>query len=367
MKTVTVQEICSILEAFAPLSLQESYDNAGLIVGSRQRIVSGILLCTDVTEAVMDEAISTDCNLIVAHHPLIFKGLTKITGNDYIQRTVIKAIKHDIAIYAAHTNFDSVMQGVNRKICDRIGLSECAILSPAQNQLLKLVVFVPVAVADRVRQALFDAGAGKIGNYGSCSFNGDGTGTFLAGEAARPFAGNIGEMHHEPEIRIETIVPRHLQNSVQHAMMQAHPYEEPAFDWIPLTNTWSQTGFGMIGTLPSPEDEQTFLQRLKSAFHVFCIRHSPLLGKPLQRVAVCGGAGAFLLGDALRAHADIFVSADFKYHDFFGTEDHIVIADIGHYESEQFTKEIFLEEIRKKLPTFAVRFPTCKTNPVNYV
>ncbi|MBP1640064.1 MAG: hypothetical protein H6Q17_1647 [Bacteroidetes bacterium] len=362
-----IQDICSVLEDFAPLTLQESYDNAGLQVGKRTDVIHGILLCIDVTEAVVEEAIRYNCNLIISHHPLIFKGLKKITGDDYVQRSVIKAIQNDINIYSSHTNMDSVAEGVNGRIAQKIGLTGCRILAPMAKQLLKLVTFVPVAHADRLRETLFVAGAGHIGNYDACSYNNEGLGTFRAGEGCNPFVGKIDELHREPEIRIEVVVPVYLKFKVQEALIAAHPYEEPAFDWIPLANEWTQTGMGMIGQLAEPEEETEFLKRIKTIFRVGAIRHTSLRGQPIKTVAVCGGSGASLLNTAIRAKADIFVSADFKYHDFFGAENRIIVADIGHYESEQFTKEIFFEQIQKKLPTFAVRFAECNTNPVNYL
>jgi dinuclear metal center YbgI/SA1388 family protein len=364
---MTVQDICQTLEDFAPLALQESYDNAGLQVGERTQTITGILLSIDVTEAVVDEAIRHNCNMIVAHHPLIFRGLKRLSGDDYVQRCVIKAIRNNIAIYAAHTNLDSVADGVNGRIAQKIGLEHCRVLAPVSGQLVKLVTFVPSAEADKLRNALFDAGAGRIGNYDSCSYNGEGFGTFRAGEGCHPFVGKIGTLHHESEMRMEVIVPAYLQREVQQALLSSHPYEEPAFDWIPLSNDWSQAGMGMIGNLPQPEEETFFLKRLKSVFKVGVIRHTALRKKPVKTVAVCGGSGASLLGVAIRAKADVFISADFKYHDFFGAENRMVVADIGHYESEQYTKEIFFEQIQKKLPTFAIRFSACNTNPVNYL
>ena len=362
-----IHDICSLLEDFAPLSLQESYDNAGLLIGSRHREIKGVLLCIDVTESVVKEAITTGCNLIVSHHPLIFKGLKRITEDDYVQRCVILAIQNDIAIYAAHTNMDSVLHGVNGKICEKIGLIDCRILAPLNDRLLKLVTFVPNSATSQVREALFAAGAGQIGNYDNCSYNSEGFGTFRAHEGCHPFVGELNELHREPETRIEVIVPSYLKPQVQQALISAHPYEEPAFDWIPLDNIWQQAGMGMVGKLPDPEEESALLQRIKALFNAGAIRHTALRGKPAKTIAVCGGAGASLLSTAIRAKADLFISADFKYHDFFGAENRILVADIGHYESEQFTKEIFFEQIQKKLPTFAVRFSECNTNPVNYL
>ena len=362
-----IKDICNIIENVAPLALQESYDNAGLLVGSAQMDVSGILLCIDITEAVIDEAIGKNCNLIISHHPLIFSGLKRLTGQNETQRCVAKAIKNDIAIYSAHTNIDNVLQGVNGKIAEKIGLTNTRILQPKSDILLKLITFVPHEHAEKVRNALFEAGAGQIGNYDACSYNLEGFGTFRAGEQANPFVGHSGEIHTEPEMRIELILPVFLKNKVLGALFKAHPYEEPAFDFIPLKNTWKEAGAGIVGELQEAENESDFLLRLKKIFDLKVIRHTGFSGKKIKRVAVCGGSGSELLKDALRVDADVFISGDFKYHEFFNAENQILIADIGHYESEQFTKEVFYDIITKKLPTFAVRISETNTNPINYL
>lgn len=363
----TVQSICQLIEQVAPPALQEGYDNAGLQVGCPHMEVRGVLLCIDVTEAVVAEAVAKGCNLIVSHHPLLFGGLKRLTGQSEVQRCVMEAVKHDIAIYSAHTNLDNVLPGVNGKIAAKIGLRHVRILQPKADALLKLATYVPVAQADGVRQALFEAGAGCIGRYDACSYNVDGVGTFRPGEGTHPFAGTPGTLHREAETRVEVILPRHLMPQAVVALQAAHPYEEPAFDLIPLANDWAQAGAGIVGELPEAEAETAFLLRLKDLFHVSAIRHTKLLGKPVRRVAVCGGAGSSFLRDALRAGADVFVSADFKYHDFFAAEGRILVADIGHYESEQFTKDIFYEIIRKKMPNFAIQISAVNTNPINYL
>ena len=364
---MTVQSICKLIEDAAPLALQESWDNAGLLVGSAQMDVSGILLCIDITEKVLDEAIRKNCNLIISHHPLIFSGLKRLSGQNETQRCAIKAIKNDIAIYAAHTNIDNVLHGVNGKIAEKMGLLNTRILQPKQNILLKLVVFVPNEQAEKMRTALFEAGAGHIGNYDSCSYSTEGLGTFRANEQANPFVGSRGELHSEPETRLELIFPEYLKNKVLSVLLKTHPYEEPAFDFIPLANSWEQAGSGIVGDLPEAENEEDFLLRLKKVFGLQMLRHTDFLGKKIKRVAVCGGAGSSFLNDALRENADVFISGDFKYHEFFAAENKILIADIGHYESEQFTKEIFYEIITKKLPTFAIQISDTKTNPINYL
>ena len=361
-----IKDITTEIEKFAPLSYQEDYDNSGLIVGNSEWSCSAILLAIDVTENVIDEAVQKGANLIVAHHPIVFSGLKKITGRNYVERSVIKAIKNDVAIYAAHTNIDSVIQGVNHKICDKLGLKGCKILSPAKGQLKKLVTFVPDSHIEKVRKAVFDAGAGHIGNYDSCSYNLEGMGSFRALEGTNPFVGEKGQIHFEKEIRFETIFPKNRQKEIIRALLANHPYEEVAYDVYLLDNEFNQVGAGMIGQLETPVTEKKFLQNLKQVFNVKAIRHTSFLGKNIQKVAVCGGAGSFLLQNAINQNADVFISGDFKYHQFFDAEKKILIADIGHYESEQFTKEIFYDILIKKLPNFAIYFSEINTNPVYY-
>lgn len=362
-----VKDISNIIESFAPLALQESYDNAGLLVGSSSMEVNGVLLCLDVTEEVIEEAISLKTNLIISHHPLIFDRLKKITGQNAEQRCVIKAIKNDIAIYAAHTNIDNVLEGVNGKIADKIGLINRRILQPKQGSLLKLATFVPKLHVQRVREAIFEAGGGAIGNYDACSFNVEGYGSFRPNSNAHPFVGELNKIHYEDEVKIEVILPDFIQDKVVNSMIIAHPYEEPAYDLIPLNNSNKAVGAGILGELPEPVDEKEFLDRIKKILNISVIRHTNFLGNKIKNVAICGGAGSFLLQDAIIAGADIFISADFKYHEFFKAENKILIADAGHFETEQFTKEIFYEIIQKKLPTFAVHISKINTNPIIYL
>jgi len=362
-----IKQITQYFESFAPLSFQESYDNAGLIIGNSNDEISGILITLDVTEEIIEEAISKNLNLIVAHHPVIFGGLKKLNRKNYIERCVAKAIKNDIAIYAAHTNLDSVIGGVNSKICEKLNLQNCRILSPTSNFLKKLVTFVPESSAEKVREVLFTAGAGHIGNYDSCSFNLSGTGSFRGNEQTNPFVGEKNKLHFEPEVRIETIFPKHLQAKLIQALLKAHPYEEVAYDIYPLDNEYSQVGIGMIGELSDPMNELEFLQKLKETFNCQVVKHTALTGKPIQKVAVCGGSGSSYLNMAKAQKADIFISGDFKYHQFFDAEQQIIIADIGHYESEQFTKEVFYELLTKNFPKFAVRLSDINTNPVSYL
>lgn len=361
-----IKDLTRFLEGIAPLALQESYDNSGLLVGDPETEVTQVLIALDCTEDVVDEAIREGCNLIITHHPIIFKGLKRLTGANYIERVVIKAIRHGIALYAIHTNLDNVTGGVNSKIADKLGLEAQAILSPKQDTLKKLVVFVPRSHVEQVRQSLFDAGAGQIGNYDQCSFNAAGYGTFRAGQAAQPHVGEIGEQHREEETRIEVIFPVHLERHIILSMYEAHPYEEVAYDLYRLENVHREIGSGMIGNLPAALEPLEFLELLKQNLGAKIIRHTALPDRPIQRVAVCGGSGGFLLKDAIRSGADVFVTADYKYHEFFDADGKILIADVGHFESEQFTQELLLEIIQKKFPTFAVRLTGIDTNPINY-
>lgn len=361
-----IKDITNFLEEFAPLSLQESYDNSGLITGNSSDELTGVLITLDTIEEVVDEAIKLNCNMIVSHHPIIFSGLKKITGKNYVERTVIKAIKNDIAIYAVHTNADNVFWGVNSVICKKLRLKNCKILSPVKNKLKKIVTFVPQKDIDNVRNAIFEAGAGNIGNYDNCSFNSEGKGTFRANENANPYVGKLNELHFEKEIRIETVFPAYLENKIVNSLLKSHPYEEVAYDIYSLDNKLDIAGAGMIGELENEEDEKLFLQKLKDIFKVPIIRHTKLLNKNIKKVALCGGAGSFLLKNAIAAHADIFISGDFKYHEFFDAENRIIIADIGHFESEQYTKELFYEILTKKFNNFACFLSEINTNQVNY-
>ena len=355
-----------MLERFAPLSFQESYDNSGLQVGDPDAELTGVLITLDVTEKVLKEAIDMGFNMVVSHHPLIFHPLRSITGRNSTERLVRRAIRNDIAIYSGHTNFDAVSGGVSTTMANRLGLVHQRVLDPIRGVLKKLVVFVPVDHLDAVRTAMFDAGAGHIGAYDRCSFNLDGTGTFRGSEDANPFVGEKGLLHQEPETRVETIVPAHRVDRVIGAMIEAHPYEEVAYDVYPLDNALDSAGMGLIGELEDPVGEEVFLNFVRDRFGAEVIRHSALLGRPVSTVALCGGAGSFLLKKAISAGADVFVTGDFKYHQFFDAEGKIVVMDIGHYESEQFTRELFYDLISKNFPKFAVRLAETDTNPINY-
>ncbi|MBK6345744.1 MAG: Nif3-like dinuclear metal center hexameric protein [Bacteroidales bacterium] len=362
-----LNEIIQSIETMAPLPLQEDYDNSGLLTGHPDDTITGALITLDVTESVIEEAIKLGYNLIIAHHPLIFKPLKKINGNNEVERCVIKAIRNKIAIYTAHTNLDNSMEGVNAMLCRKIGLTETSILSPINGNLRKLVVFVPVSHAEKVRQAMFVSGAGHIGQYDSCSFNTAGSGTFRALEGANPFVGQQGEIHSEPEIRIESIVPKWLESRVLSAVREVHPYEEIAWDSYVLTNSALNTGAGMTGKFENPLQEEEFILRLKEVLKVPLIKCSPLTGKKISKVAVCGGSGNFLIQEAIRSGAHAFVTGELKYHDYFLAEGRILLVEAGHYETEQFTKELLYQVVKEKFPTFALQISTISTNPVNYL
>lgn len=359
-------EITNFLESIAPLNYQEDYDNSGLIVGNSNDEIHAALVALDCTEQIVDEAIAKNCNLIITHHPIVFKGLKKFNGKTYVERVVLKAIKNNIALYAIHTNLDHVANGVSAEICKRLGVENAKILAPKNNLLKKLVTFCPTAQADGLRNALFAAGAGHIGNYSDCSFNIDGTGTFKGGDGATPYVGEIGNQHHEAEVRIETIFKVQDERKILLALLENHPYEEVAYDIYPLANKLDNVGAGMVGWLSQEMNAQEFLHHVKDKMKAKVIRHTALLPKKIKKVAVCGGSGSFLLKNAIAAGADAFITADFKYHEFFDAEDKLIICDIGHYESEQFTSNLLIDNIQEKFPNFAIRLTEHNTNPINY-
>ena len=362
-----IKDIIAVMEAFAPSSYQESYDNAGLLSGNSHDECMGVLLCIDCVEAIVEEAIEKNCNLIIAHHPIIFSGLKKFTGKNYVERTIIKALKHDIAIYAAHTNLDNMYYGVNHKIAQIFELQHRRILAPQPNTLCKLFTYVPHSHKDEVLNALFAAGAGHIGNYAECSFSSSGTGSFQPNILSNPYIGRIGERHHEEESKIEVLFQTYQQQEIIRALLSSHPYEEVAYDIVALHNPNPYIGAGMIGELNTAMDEKDFLLWLKDRMDIQHIRHTSLLSQKIHTVALCGGAGSFLLNHAIQAGAQIFISGDFKYHQFFDADNKIVIADIGHYESEQFTVQLFYDILYKKFPTFALHLTKHNTNPVNFI
>lgn len=362
-----IKDILHAIEQLAPLSLQESYDNSGVQIGDVNQEAKGALLCIDVTEAVVDEAVALGCNLIIAHHPLAFRSFKSLTGKNYVERCMIKACKYDIVVYAAHTNLDNALHGINYYLADMLHLQNVRILEPQKGKLLKFVTFVPHSHAELVRNALFNAGGGYIGNYDSCSYNVAGEGTFRAGQGSTPFVGEIGELHFESEVRIELVLPAYKQSDILRALIAVHPYEEPAYDFYSLENIWAQAGSGVVGTLPEAMDEEDFLYLLKDTFHLSSLQYSAFRGRSVRDVAICSGSGAFLIPKAMSYGADVFITGEAKYNDYYDVEDRLLLATIGHYESEIFTKNIFFDTISKKYPTFALYMSGFDVNPVNYL
>lgn len=364
-----IAEVINYLDAFAPLALQENYDNAGLVIGNKDAELTGILCCLDSTEEIITEAKEKNCNLVIAHHPIIFSGLKKITGATYIERTILSAIRNNIALYAIHTNLDNIASGVNNKIAEKLQLKHCKVLKPIKNSLRKLITFVPNEKAEYVRNHLFAAGAGAIGKYDQCSFTVDGKGTFRAGEGTHPYVGEQNKLHTEPEQKIEMVFPFYLQNAIVETLFRAHPYEEVAYDIYVLENTFQGAGSGLVGELQEPMDAEKFLQFLKTSMKVEVVRFTKPPLHQLKTIAVCGGSGSFLLTDAIKSGADVLLTADFKYHQFFDADGKIMIADIGHYETEQFTPELISEILREKFANFGGSIPVLtgkNTNPIKY-
>ncbi len=363
---MNISEIIAHLETIAPPVLQENYDNAGLLTGQYNWQCSGIICCLDAIEAVIDEAIEKNCNLVIAHHPIIFSGLKKINGKNYVERTIIKAIKNDIAIYALHTNLDNMMQGVNGMLASKLSLQNISILSPKNNQLKKLFFYVPAAHAEKVMASLFESGGGHIGNYSECSFSVNGKGTFKPNESANPFSGEKGRRHEAEELKIEVLFPAYLEAKILAALKASHPYEEVAYEIIALDNFHQHIGAGITGELPDAINEQEFLLKLKDIFNLKFIKHTAFSRKKIKKIAVCGGAGSFLITNAIQSGSDAYITADLKYHEYFDADGKMLLVDIGHYESEQFTIDLLATLLEQKFPNFAVLKTGVNTNPVQY-
>lgn len=361
-----IKDVIAHMETLAPLAYAEGFDNVGLLVGNKNTSLTGVLITHDTLEDVVDEAIAKKCNLIVSFHPIVFSGIKKFNGQDYVNRVIIKAIKHDIAIYATHTALDNVQHGVNSTICNQLNLINRNILTPKKGFIHKLTTYVPVKHAENLRTALFNAGAGSIGNYDKCSFNLSGEGTFKGNDQSNPHIGEKGTLHTENEIQINVTFEKHLEAKTLQALFANHPYEEVAYEITKLTNTYQKIGLGMTGEFESAMNEQEFLKFLKEKMNTQCIRHSKLLGKSIKKIAVLGGSGASAITQAKNSGADVYITSDLKYHDFYQAENSILLCDIGHYESEQYTKSLLYEFLSKKLPNFAIVLSGINTNPVNY-
>lgn len=361
-----IKDVIAHMESLAPLAYAEDFDNVGLLVGDKNTTLTGVLITHDTLEEIVDEAIAKKCNLIVSFHPIVFSGIKKFNGQNYVNRVVIKAIKHDIAIYATHTALDNVQEGVNSTICNQLKLINRNILIPKKEFIHKLTTYAPIKDAENLRSALFNAGAGSIGNYDNCSFNIIGEGTFKGNEESNPHIGIKGELHTEKEIQLNITFEKHLESKILHTLFTNHPYEEVAYEITKLTNTYQKIGLGMTGELETPMSEEDFLYFLKDKMNTQCVRHSKLLGKTIKKIAVLGGSGASAISQAKSSGADVYITSDLKYHDFYQAENSILLCDIGHYESEQYTKSLLYEFLSKKLPNFAIVLSGINTNPVNY-
>lgn len=362
-----IQDVINHLEELAPLHYAEDFDNVGLLVGNKTDEVKGVLVTLDTLESVVDEAIEKNCNLIVSFHPIIFKGLKKLNGDSYVEKVVIKAIQNNIAIFAIHTALDNSIIGVNDIICNTLDLKNKKILLPQQGTIKKLTTYVPNEDANILRKALFKAGAGKIGNYENCSFNVEGIGTYEGNEVSNPTKGKKGELHQEDETQISVTFQKHLESQILKSLFDNHPYEEVAFEVTTLDNYNQNIGMGMVGELENETKTEDFLEFVKQKMNASCIKHSKISKTTVKRIAVLGGSGSFAISAAKSANADVLITSDLKYHDFFSAEDQIILADIGHYESEQFTKTFLADYLSKKFTNFAVVLATTNTNPVKYL
>lgn len=369
-----IKQILDILEEMAPLAYAEDFDNVGLLVGNQDHEIKGVLVCHDALENVIDEAVAKHCNLVVCFHPILFSGLKKITGKNYVERSILKAIKNDIAIYAVHTALDNHKNGVNKIFCNALGLTKTKVLIPKSNFIQKLITYTVPENVEQVRNALFDAGAGKIGNYEDCSFNSQGIGTYMGNEDSNPEIGERFEFVEAPEIKIEVTFEKHLQSKILKALFSNHVYEEVAYEIYDLQNTHQNVGLGMVGELENPMSETDFMAFVKDAMHCGGIRHSAFLGKMVRKVAVLGGSGSFAIKNAIQAGADVLLTADLKYHNFYEAENQIILADIGHFESERYTKNYIVDFLKEKITNFAPNLSKDRivlseenTNPVKYL
>jgi len=362
-----LKELTSYIDSIAPLAFQESYDNSGLQIGNHDTEVNSALLTLDVTNEVVDEAIENKCDLIISHHPLIFSGLKKITEGNITEKIAIKAIKNDIAIYAAHTNFDNFEQGISRKMAEKLNLNNVRVLLPLKEKLLKLVAFIPEKSYENVRNAVFEAGAGVIGAYDQCGFATHGTGSFRGNETSNPYVGEKGKAHFEKELRFETILYAHLKDKIINALINSHPYEEVAYDLYPLENDNIQHGTGCVGELSEPVSEHEFLKIVANTFQANGLRYSAVRGKQIKKVAVCGGSGGRFIHTAIASNADVYITSEIKYHDYLAVDGKILLIDAGHYETEKIFSEIIYDLIIKKIPNFALRFSKTNLNPINYL
>jgi dinuclear metal center YbgI/SA1388 family protein len=362
--SMQIREICQQMEAWAPLAWQESYDNSGLLVGDSSAGVKGILISLDCTEEVVEEAIKKGCNLIISHHPIVFSGLKRITGANYVERTVIKAIQNNIVLYACHTNLDHAPKGVSYHLAAKLGITG-QVMKPLRDALKALQYYVPASHEQVLRDALHAAGGGNIGEYSSCSFAQEGLGRFQPSTMANPHTGSADILSEVQEVKVEMIFPAHLESSILNALTSAHPYEEVAYSIYSLDNTWNEVGSGFVGSLEKPLTPAEFLTFVKNRLGIDALKHTALPSRPISKVAVCGGAGSFLIKEAVKQGCDAYITSDIKYHEFFDAENQCLLVDVGHYESEVMIIDAIHDYLSKKFSTFAVLLKSeTNTNPV---
>jgi len=364
---MTIKQVTQFLEQKFPLYLQEDFDNCGVQCGDVRQEITGAMVCFEMSEQVIDEAIAEGCNLVISHHPLILKrGITKILPTDRVGAMICKALAHNMVLYSMHTNIDSGVGGGNDVFAEKLNLQNVKVLEPHKGLYRKLVVFVPKENAEALKSALFEIGCGVQGNYDSCGYTVHGQGQFRPLKGANPHIGEENQLEHVEEERIEMIYPTGLQRTVVQAIYEHHPYEEPAFDLLPLENESRTIGLGRIGELPKVMPVSEFLECLKDKLGFEHCRYAGDTTKMIHKVAVCGGGGSSFIDLAIASGADAYVSGDFKYHDFFKSHSGTLLVDIGHYEGEYFIKNIIHQQIKENFTNFAALISKMEKVEVKY-
>ena len=361
-----VKEVINYLDEFSPFCYAEEFDNVGLIIGDYTQKVNGILVTLDSTESVIDEAIKSKCNLIISFHPIIFNDIKSITTNTYVERVIHKSIKNNISIIAIHTSLDNSIKGVNSAICKKLDIKNYKILIPKERTIKKLTTYIPSENVAKLKSEIFKIGGGSLGKYDNCSFSYKGLGSFKGNKKSNPKIGNKLTYTEIEEVCVNITFLKHLEKEVVKALKENHPYEEIAYEINTLENSNQNIGMGMIGELASSMDENKFLSFLKKKMKSKLIKHSKKIGKKIAKIAVLGGSGSFAIENAINSGADAFVTSDLKYHDYFKAENKILLVDIGHYESEQYTKNLIFNFLTKKIPNFAIVLSKTNTNPIMY-
>jgi len=349
-RSARIQDLVGLVNTLYPPSLAEEWDNVGLQAGDPGAELNRVLLCLDPSERALDAARTAGAQALLPHHPLIFRPLKNLTPGDETGRILFRAVREGIAVFCAHTNLDRARGGLNDWLAARLGLSAATPLAADRGgDLIKLVVFVPSGYEGVVAEALFKAGAGRIGNYDRCSFAAAGIGTFCPGAGTNPFVGRQGETERMSEVRLEAILPREVQGRVVDRMLRAHPYEEVAYDLIPLANRRPQVGLGRIGRLAEPTTLEAFVAKVKKALGAPSLRLVGDPGRSVAKVALCGGSGASLLGEAARQGADVLVTGDVKYHEARAAESQgMALLDAGHFATERLAIQGLATDLRRE-------------------